>query len=143
MVRSDARRNRDRILAAAREAFAEDGDPSMNQIAQRAGVGPGTLYRNYPSREALVLDIYQEEVKQLIGSVSESLTTQTPLEALRSWTTVLVDAMRKKHVLGPALTPGLQQAVTEVTHGPPGARCRRFWLLAVRATSAAGARWHC
>ncbi|MEV4625907.1 TetR/AcrR family transcriptional regulator [Micromonospora sp. NPDC049523] len=118
MVRSDARRNRDRILAAAREAFAEDGDASMNQIAQRAGVGPGTLYRNYPSREALILDIYQEEVEQLIGSVSESLTTATPLEALRSWTTVLVDAMRKKHALGSALTPGVQKAVTEQTYGP-------------------------
>ena len=118
MVRSDARRNRDRILAAAREAFAENDDASMNQIAQRAGVGPGTLYRNYPSREALILDIYQDEVGQLIGSVSESLTTRTPLEALRSWTTVLVDAMRNKHALGAALSPDAHKSITEQTYGP-------------------------
>jgi AcrR family transcriptional regulator len=118
MVRSDARRNRDRILAAARVAFAEDGDTSMNQIAQRAGVGPGTLYRNYPSREALILDIYQEEVEELVGSVSQSLTVMAPLEALRSWTNVLVEAMRKKHALGSALTPGVQKAVTEQAYGP-------------------------
>ena len=65
MVRADARENRARILAAARVAFAEDDGASMNQIAQRAGVGPGTLYRNYPSREALILDIYQDEVAKL------------------------------------------------------------------------------
>ena len=65
MVRSDARENRARILEAARQAFAEDGATSMNQVAQRAGVGPGTLYRNYPTREALVLAVYQLDVDQL------------------------------------------------------------------------------
>ncbi|MEU4236025.1 TetR/AcrR family transcriptional regulator [Actinoplanes sp. NPDC026619] len=118
MVRSDARENRARILAAARLAFAEDGDTSMNQIAQRAGVGPGTLYRNYPSREALILDIYQDEVDLLIGSVPELLATLTPREALRSWTTELVDAMRKKHALGAALSPDAHRSITEHTYGP-------------------------
>jgi len=118
MVRADARENRDRILAAARRAFAEDGDTSMNQIAQRAGVGPATLYRNYPSREALILDIYQEEVGQLIGSVSELLATLAPLEALRRWATDLVDAMRKKHALGAALSPNAHRSITEQTYGP-------------------------
>jgi len=64
VVRSDARENRARILAAAREAFTEDGSTSMNQVAQRAGVGAGTLYRNFPTREALVLAVYQDEVDQ-------------------------------------------------------------------------------
>jgi AcrR family transcriptional regulator len=118
MVRSDARENRARILAAAREAFAEDGDTSMNQVAQRAGVGPGTLYRNYPSREALILAIYQDEVDQLIGSVSALLATLPPLEALRRWTTDLVDAMRKKHALGAALSPNAHKSITEQTYGP-------------------------
>ena len=118
MVRADARENRARILAAAREAFAEDGDTSMNQIAQRAGVGPGTLYRNYPSREALILDLYQDEVGLLIGSVPGLLATLTPLEALRSWTTELVDAMRKKHALGAALSPDAHKSITEQTYGP-------------------------
>jgi AcrR family transcriptional regulator len=118
MVRSDARANRARILAAAREAFAEDGDTSMNQIAQRAGVGPGTLYRNYPSREALVLDIYRDEVDRLTGSVPDLLATMAPREALRAWTVDLVGAMRKKHGLGDALSPAAHKSITEQTYGP-------------------------
>ena len=118
MVRSDARENRARILAAARLAFAEDGDTSMNRIAQRAGVGPGTLYRNYPSREALVLDIYRDEVGLLIGSVPELLAALTPVEALRRWTTDLVAAMRTKHALGAALSPDAHKSITEQTYDP-------------------------
>jgi AcrR family transcriptional regulator len=118
MVRSDARENRARILAAAREAFAEDGDTSMNRIAQRAGVGPGTLYRNYPSREALILDIYQDEVDRLTGSVTDLLATLPPLEALRRWTTDLVDGMRQKHAFGAALSPDAHKSITEQTYGP-------------------------
>jgi AcrR family transcriptional regulator len=118
MVRADARENRARILAAARQAFAESGDTSMNQIAQRAGVGPGTLYRNYPTREALVLAVYQLDVDQLIEAVPGLLATLPPLEALRCWTTDLVSAMRKKHGLGDALSPGAHQSITESTYGP-------------------------
>jgi AcrR family transcriptional regulator len=118
MVRSDARENRARILETARQAFAERGDTSMNQIAQRAGVGPGTLYRNYPTREALVLAVYQHEVDQLIDSVPELLADLPPLEALRRWTTDLVSAMRKKHGLGDALSPSAHQSITEHTYGP-------------------------
>lgn len=118
MVRSDARRNRASILAAAREAFAEDDGVSMNQIAQRAGVGPGTLYRNYPSREALILDLYQEEIENLAGRVAESLETETPVEALRGWTLVLVDSMRKKHSLGSALSSDMHQSIAEQSYGP-------------------------
>ena len=118
MVRADARENRARILAAARHAFAESADSSMNQIAQRAGVGPGTLYRNFPTRESLVLAIYQQEVDQLVGSVPELLATLPPLAALRRWTTDLVGAMRQKHGLGDALSPGAHQAITEQTYGP-------------------------
>jgi len=118
MVRSDARENRARILEAARLAFAESGDISMNQIAQRAGVGAGTLYRNFPTREALVLAIYRSEIDQLIDSVAGLLATLPPLEALRHWTTDLVDAMRKKHGLGDALSPSAHQAITEQSYRP-------------------------
>jgi AcrR family transcriptional regulator len=117
-VRIDARENRARILEAARQALAEDGGTSMNQIAQRAGVGPGTLYRNYPTREALVLAVYQLDIDQLIDSVSGLLATLPPLEALRRWTTDLVDAMRRKHGLGDALSPGARRSITEQTYGP-------------------------
>lgn len=118
MVRSDARENRARILAAARESFAEDGATSMNQVAQRAGVGAGTLYRNFPTREALVLAVYQEEVDRLIGAVSVLLAEHPPIEALRHWTLDLVEAMRRKHGLGDALSAGAHQAITEKTYGP-------------------------
>src|SRR6202161_1503474 len=118
MVRSDARENRARILEAARHLFAEDGATSMNQVAQRAGVGPGTLYRNYPTREALVLAVYQLDVDQLIDSVPGLLATLPPLGALRRWTTDLVSAMRRQHGLGDALSPGAYRSITEQTYGP-------------------------
>jgi AcrR family transcriptional regulator len=118
MVRSDARENRARILAAARLAFAEDNTVSMNQIGKLAGVGAGTLYRNYPNREALVLAIYQDEIDRLTGSVPALLAELTPVEALRRWTIDLVGAMRQKHGLGDALSPGAHQTITERTYAP-------------------------
>ncbi|MEV6300100.1 TetR/AcrR family transcriptional regulator [Actinoplanes sp. NPDC051861] len=118
MVRSDARENRARILAAARQAFATDDDISMNRIAQLAGVGPGTLYRNYPSREALILDIYQEEIGRLGGAVTGLLAGMSPVEALRSWTTALVEAMRQKHALGAALSPDAHRTIAERSYQP-------------------------
>ncbi|MFF3484296.1 TetR/AcrR family transcriptional regulator [Streptomyces sp. NPDC002701] len=118
MVRSDARENRARILTAAREALTADGSTSMNQIAQRAGVGPGTLYRNFPTRESLVLAVYQDEVARITGTVSDLLAQMPPLEALRNWTTDLVEAMRRKHGLGDALGPGAHQAISEQSYGP-------------------------
>ena len=118
MVRSDARENRTRILEAARQVFAESNDVSMNQIAQRAGVGAGTLYRNFPTREALVLTLYQEEVERIVGSVPDLLATMPPREALRAWTIDLVDAMRKKHGLGDALSATGRQAMSEQSYGP-------------------------
>jgi len=118
VVRSDALENRARILAAAREALTANGNTSMNQIAQRAGVGAGTLYRNFPTREALVLAVYQDEVARIIATVPDLLERMPPLEALRHWTTDLVDAMRRKHGLGDALSPGAHQAISEQSYGP-------------------------
>ncbi|GGL98504.1 TetR/AcrR family transcriptional regulator [Nakamurella endophytica] len=118
MVRSDARDNRERILAAARAALTEDGHTSMNQVAQRAGVGAGTLYRNFPTREALLLGVYQDEVARIVELVPELLATMPAVDALRRWTTELVAAMRRKHGLGDALSAGAHQAISERTHGP-------------------------
>ena len=118
MVRSDALENRARILEAARQALAEDGNSSMNQIAQRAGVGPGTLYRNYPNRDALIMAVYQLDLDKLIGSVPALLSTLSPLEALRRWTSDLVGAMRRKHGLGDALSPRVHQSMAEHSYGP-------------------------
>ncbi|MFF9624818.1 TetR/AcrR family transcriptional regulator [Streptomyces griseosporeus] len=118
MARIDARENRARILAAAREALAADGSTSTNRIAQLAGVGAGTLYRNFPTREALVLAVYQDEVERLIATVPDLLTKLKPLEALRHWTMDLVEAMRRKHGLGDALSPAAHQAASEQSYGP-------------------------
>jgi AcrR family transcriptional regulator len=118
MVRSDARENRDRILEVARHALLESGDTSLNQIAKQAKVGPGTLYRHFPTREALVLAVYQLDVEQLVDSVPAQLATHSPLEALHAWITELVAYMRIKHGLGEALSPGARQSVTEQTYGP-------------------------
>ena len=118
MVRSDARENRARIVATARRAFAEDAATSMNQIAHRAGVGPGTLYRNFPSREALVLAVYRDEVARLVDLAPDLLATLAPLEGLRRWITELVAAMRAKHGLGDALSPSAHQTITDETYGP-------------------------
>jgi AcrR family transcriptional regulator len=118
MVRADARDNRARILATARAALADDGATSLNQIAKAAGVGAGTLYRHFPNREALVLAVYQDEVERLVDSVPRLLEAEPPLDALRDWTTDLVEAMRKKHGLGDALSPSAHQAAAERSHGP-------------------------
>jgi AcrR family transcriptional regulator len=118
MPRSDARQNRARILQIAREALAQDGETSMNQIAQRSGVGAGTLYRNFPTREALILAVYQDEVERIIDTVPGLLSEKPPLEALRHWTSDLVEAMRQKHGLGDALSASAHETITEQTYGP-------------------------
>jgi len=118
MVRVDARENRARIISAARRALAEDGATSMNQIAQRAGVGPGTLYRNFPTREALALAVYELEIVELTDSVPGLLAALPPLAALQRWTTDLVGAMRRKHGLGEALSPSAHRSMAENSYGP-------------------------
>ena len=118
MVRADARENRNRVLAAARHAFSESADASMNHIAQLAGVGPGTLYRNFPNREALILAIYQDDVARLVETVPALLEARPPVDALRAWTLSLVTAMRKKHGLGDALSQAAHQSAAERTYQP-------------------------
>src|SRR5271168_1028841 len=76
--RADARRNYEKVLAAAREAFAEGGEStSLEQIARRAGVGIGTLYRHFPTRQALLEAVYVGEVQQLCATTEEMLALET------------------------------------------------------------------
>ena len=118
MVRSDARENRDRILAVARHALDISGEVSLNQIAHDAGVGPGTLYRHFPNREALVIAVYRQEIEDLVDATPQLVGDLTPIEALRKWTRELVRHMRIKHGLGDALSPSAAQAVGEESYGP-------------------------
>jgi AcrR family transcriptional regulator len=83
--RADARRNYEKVLAAAREAFAEGGESTaLEQIARRAGVGIGTLYRHFPNRQALVEALYVDEVEEVCRSAAE-LDDADPWEALSAW----------------------------------------------------------
>jgi AcrR family transcriptional regulator len=84
-LRADAQQNRARILAVAVEAFTESSTASLNSIAKKAGVGIGTLYRHFPTREALVLEVYRHEVQQLADTAPVLLATMPPLDALRAW----------------------------------------------------------
>jgi AcrR family transcriptional regulator len=84
--RADAQRNREKILAAGRELFAAEGaDVSLEAIAKRARVGIGTLYRHFPSRDALVEAVYRNEVDQLCSAASELLEEYPPERALAEW----------------------------------------------------------
>jgi AcrR family transcriptional regulator len=83
--RADARRNYEKVLAAAREAFAEGGESTaLEEIARRAGVGIGTLYRHFPTRQALVEALYLDEVEEICRSAAE-LEGADPWEALNVW----------------------------------------------------------
>jgi len=85
-IRADARRNREKLLAAAVQLFAERGtDGSLEEVAKRAGVGIGTLYRHFPSRDALVEAAYRNEVAQLRSAADELLAELPPDRALEAW----------------------------------------------------------
>lgn len=113
-MRVDAVRNREHILQVAHDAFAESGTASLNAIAKRAGVGPGTLYRHFPTREALVLAVYQRDVQRLLDSVGEEIAGREPLDAFRIWFRRLAGYVRLKHGLGDALqSAAVQDAINE------------------------------
>jgi AcrR family transcriptional regulator len=102
-LRADARANRDRILEVAREALADDPEASLNSIAKAAGVGAGTLYRHFPSREALVLGVYRSEIESLVALASTLLVKQPPLAAFRIWCDRLAKFGRMKHGIADVL----------------------------------------
>ena len=87
--RKDARTNRERILTAARTAFATsssaENSASLSAIARQAGVGIGTLYRHFPSREALIVELYRHDIQHLIDLAPALAASRPPLEALRLW----------------------------------------------------------
>jgi AcrR family transcriptional regulator len=101
--RADAVRNYDKVVAAAREAFSERGaSTSLEEIARRAGVGIGTLYRNFPNRQALLEAVYVGEVEDVSRSVAEFGQLE-PFEALSGWLHRLVGYLRTKQALAAEL----------------------------------------
>lgn len=102
--RADAARNRLRILEAAKEAFTRGGaGASLDEVAREAGVGPGTLYRHFPTRESLLEAVYRAEVERLAAAEGEFARTLGPVEALRAWMLLFVDYVATKHLIAPAL----------------------------------------
>ena len=102
--RKDALRNRERILEVAKEAFTRQGaNASLDEIAKQAGVGAGTLYRHFPTRDELIEGVYRNEMEKLAAAAARFAETMSPLEALRAWMLLLVDYVAAKHVIAPAL----------------------------------------
>lgn len=102
--RADAQRNREKILEVAKEAFTRDGaNISLDDVAKQAGVGPGTLYRHFPTRDALLEGVYRAELQKLAQAEQEFSKTLPPVEALRSWMLLFVDYIAAKQIIAPAL----------------------------------------
>lgn len=102
--RADAQRNRERILEVAKDAFARSGaNASLDDIARQAAVGPGTLYRHFPTRDALIEAVYHTEVAKLAAAERELSAKLPPVEALRAWMLLFVDYVAAKHIIAPAL----------------------------------------
>ena len=102
--RADAERNRVRLLETAKAAFAEKGSgASLDEIARTAGVGAGTLYRHFPTRDALVAAVYRNETEQLVAAADRLAQTHPPLAALSEWLLLFVDYMATKHGMSEVL----------------------------------------
>ena len=102
--RTDALRNRERILEVAREAFTHHGaNASLDDIAKQAGVGAGTLYRHFPTRDVLIEAVYRSEVEKLAAAAHEFAPAMSPIEALHAWLLLFVDYVAAKHIIAPAL----------------------------------------
>ncbi|MBO0827272.1 MAG: TetR/AcrR family transcriptional regulator [Streptosporangiales bacterium] len=103
-MRADARRNHDRLLQVAKEAFTEHGyRASLDDIARRAGVGSGTLYRHFPDRDALLATVYREDVDALAARADALAEQYPPGEALAAWMHEQLAYVREMHGLGSAV----------------------------------------
>jgi len=102
--RTDALRNRERMLEVAKEAFTRSGESaSLDDIAKEAGIGPGTLYRHFPTRDALIEAVYRTEVEKLAAAEKKFSESLSPVGALRAWMLLFVDYIATKHIIAPAL----------------------------------------
>jgi AcrR family transcriptional regulator len=130
--RADAQKNRERILEVARAALTASDDTSLNAITKRAGVGAGTFYRHFPTREALVLAVYHRDVETIVDAAPALLNAHPPIEAFRLWCGHLAETGQIKHGLGDALT-----AVHEDEHAAPVLAAIELLLDACKRSGAA------
>jgi AcrR family transcriptional regulator len=135
--RADARRNRDGLLEAAKAAFGEVGaEASLDEIARRAGVGIGTLYRHFPTREAVVEAVYRREVQQLADAAPRLIDSLPPAEALRAWMRLFIDYIAAKKVIAPALKSLVGGG--SALYADSGARINEAMALLVERARASG-----
>jgi AcrR family transcriptional regulator len=133
-LRADARRNRDRLLSAAVRAFSQDGpDVTLDAIARDAGVGIGTLYRHFPTREALIEAAYRSELAKLCDAVPDLLQDMRPDEATRAWMDRYIEYMTTKRGMADALR------VVIASGGTPYAQSRDRLITAITSLLQAGA----
>ncbi|MFI1158480.1 TetR/AcrR family transcriptional regulator [Streptomyces sioyaensis] len=119
-LRSDAQRNRERILEVALAELTQSADAPLSAIAKKAGVGQGTFYRNFPNRESLVLEVYRYEVQQVADAASQLLETRTPEQALREWMDRLAQYAMAKAGLADAMRKATSAcgSLAGLGHGP-------------------------
>jgi AcrR family transcriptional regulator len=102
--RTDAQRNRERILEVAKEAFTRFGaNASLDDIAKKAGVGAGTLYRHFPTRDVLIEAVYRTQVEKLAAAAPKLTGEKSPIEALQAWMLLFVEHIAAKQIIAPAL----------------------------------------
>ncbi|MEU1852457.1 helix-turn-helix domain-containing protein [Streptomyces sp. NPDC019990] len=107
-LRADAQRNRARILEVALVELTRSADAPLSAIAKKAGVGQGTFYRHFPSREALVLEIYRHEMRQVADTAAALLESREPDRALREW----MDRFARFAMAKAGLADALRQATS-------------------------------
>lgn len=119
-LRSDAQRNRERILEVALAELTHSADAPLSAIAKKAGVGQGTFYRNFPNRESLVLEVYRYEVQQVADTASQLLESRAPEEALREWMDRLAQYAMAKAGLADAMRKATSAhgSLAGLGHGP-------------------------
>ena len=133
-LRADAQRNRDRLLSAAVRAFSQEGpDVTLDAIAKDAGVGIGTLYRHFPTREALIEAAYRSELARLCDAVPDLLQGMPPDEATRAWMDRYIEYMSTKRGMAGALRAVIASG------GTPYAQSRDRLITAITSLLQAGA----
>lgn len=116
-LRADALRNRESVLAAATQAFANAAaEPSLREIARQAGVGVATLYRHFPTREALVDAVYRDQVERLTAGARDLLAAHPPARALRLWMDLFADWLATKHGMTDTLLAMVDSGEISLAH---------------------------